>query len=96
MTQEDRDFLELHKINFEAVELGYTRNIQFQDLTTYTEIYQRYLDQRFVLNAWCGACVFDMLKRLNNYYKTLQPIDQSNVEIKNPRGRKPKLGSYLS
>jgi hypothetical protein len=90
MTQEDRDFLELHKINFEAVELGFTRNIQFQDLTTYTEIYQRYLDQRFVLNAWCGACVFDMLKRLNNYYKNLQPIEQPNVKITHSRSRKSK------
>jgi len=90
MTQEDIDFLELHKINFEAVELGFTRNIQFQDLTTYTEIYQRYLDQRFVLNAWCGACVFDMLKRLNNYYKNLQPIEQPNVKITRSRSRKSK------
>lgn len=90
MTQEDRDFLELHKINFESVELGFTRNIQFVDLTRYTEIYQRYLDKQFVLNAWCGHCVFDMLKRLNNYYKNLQPIEQPNVQIKNPRGRKSK------
>ena len=90
MTQEDRDFLELHKINFEAVELGFIRNIQFQDLTTYTEIYQRYLDQRFVLNAWCGACVFDMLKRLNNYYKNLQPIEQANVKSSHIRSRKSK------
>ena len=90
MTQEDRDFLELHKINFEAVELGYSRNIQFNDLTTYTQIYQRYLDRQFVLNAWCGACVFDMLKRLNNYYKNLQPIEQPNVKTPHPRGRKSK------
>jgi len=90
MIQEDRDFLELHKINFEAVELGFTRNIQFQDLTRYTEIYQKYLDQRFVLNAWCGACVFDMLKRLNNYYKNLQPIEQPNVKASNLRSRKSK------
>jgi hypothetical protein len=90
MTQEDRDFLELHKINFEAVELGYSRNIQFNDLTTYTQIYQRYLDRQFVLNAWCGACVFDMLKRLNNYYKNLQPIEHPNVKTPHPRGRKSK------
>ena len=88
MTQEDRDFLELHKINFEAIELGFTRNIDFRDLTTYTEIYQRYLDPQFFLNAWCGACVFDMLKRLNNYYKNLQPIQIPNVKIKNSRNRK--------
>lgn len=90
MTQEDRDFLELHKINFEAVELGFMRNIQFNDLTIYTQIYQRYLDQKFVLNAWCGHCVFDMIKRLKNYYESIQPIEQPNVQTKNPRGRKSK------
>jgi hypothetical protein len=97
MTQEDRDFCELHIINFQSVALGFTRNIDYSVLDEYTRIYQRNLDPSFVLNAWCGSCVFDMLKRLKAYYDS-QPTNQTNDEITAPRtrGRKPKLGGHVS
>lgn len=97
MTQEDRDFCELHIINFQSVELGFVRNIDHPVLDEYTRIYQRNLNADFVLNAFCGACVFDMLKRLKAYYDS-QPTNQTNDEITapRPRGRKPKLGGNVS
>jgi hypothetical protein len=97
MTQEDRDFCELHIINFESVALGFTRNIDHAVLNEYTRIYQRTLDPSFVLNAWCGGCVFDMLKRLKHHYES-QPINQTNDEITAPRtrGRKPKQRGNVS
>jgi hypothetical protein len=97
MTQEDRDFCELHIINFQSVALGFTRNIDYSVLDEYTRIYQRNLDPSFILNAWCGACVFDMLKRLKANYDS-QPTNQTNDEITapRPRGRKPKLGGNVS
>ena len=90
MTENEIKFIEENIINFESVELGFVRNIEFPILTIYTEIYQRYLDPQFVLNAWCGHCVWDMLKRLNNYYKNLQQIEQPNVKITRSRSRKSK------
>jgi hypothetical protein len=97
MTQEDRDFCELHIINFESIALGFTRNIDHAVLNEYTRIYQRSLDPSFVLNSWCGGCVFDMLKRLKHHYES-QPTNQTNDEITAPRtrGRKPKLGGNVS
>ena len=97
MTQEDRDFCKLHIINFESVALGFTRNIDHAILNEYTRIYQRSLDPSFILNAWCGACVFDMLKRLKANYDS-QPTNQTNDQITAPRtrGRKPKLGGNVS
>lgn len=98
MIQKDIEFIEKHIIEFESVKLGFTRNIQFDVLNEFQAIYQRNLDARFVLNAWCGACVFDMLKRLGAHYEgikylqkkklTEQPTDQTNEQPK--RGRKPK------
>lgn len=90
MTENEIKFIEENIINFESVELGFVRNIEFPILTIYTEIYQKYLDPQFVLNAWCGHCVWDMLKRLNNYYKSVKPNEQTDVKPKNPRGRKSK------
>jgi len=97
MSPEDIKFLEEHIINFEAVKLGFTRNIDFPVLDEYTRIYQRNLDQQFVLNAWCGACVFDMLKRLEAHYEGIkfmekrnatQPTQTNEQPIKNTRKRK--------
>ena len=87
MIQKDLEFIELHIVEFESVKLGFTRNIQFDVLDEFQRIYQRNLDARFVLNAWCGACVFDMLKRLGNHYDSI--IQNQPKEIPK-RGRKPK------
>lgn len=64
-------FLEDNKINFETVALGYTRNIPIQDLQMYEHIYHQYIDPGYVLTYWCGGCVFDMMKRLMNYYQNV-------------------------
>lgn len=68
MTQDEIAFFEQHKINFESVALGFTRNIQHDVLAKYEEIYRANLDPHFVLIYYCGACVFDMLKRLSDFY----------------------------
>jgi hypothetical protein len=87
MTPRELNFLKEHEANFVAVELGYTRNIDFHVIDQYVLIYRNYIDQNFILNAWCKHCVFDMLKRIKNYYDNNQPIE-TNVKPKNPRSRK--------
>ena len=69
MTKQEIEFLEQHIINFESVKLGFTRNIQHDVLGKYEEIYRANLDPQFVLIYYCGACVFDMLKRLSQHYE---------------------------
>lgn len=78
MKQEHIDFLEKNKINFETVKLGYTRQIPIQDLQMYEHIYHQYLNPNYVLTYWCGDCVFDMLKRLMNYYEAL-PVTETET-----------------
>jgi hypothetical protein len=79
MTQQELDFLEQHKINFESVQLGFTRNIQHDVLAEYERIYKAYLDPQFVLIYYCGACVFDMLKRLGNHYASIKASHETFV-----------------
>lgn len=81
MTQQELDFLEQHKINFESVQLGFTRNIQHDVLAEYERIYKAYLDPQFVLIYYCGACVFDMLKRLGNHYASIK--GQIEMQVQN-------------
>jgi hypothetical protein len=79
MTKEEIQFCEDNIINFESVKLGFSRHIDFNILDEYTRIYQRNLDAQFVLNAWCGACVFDLLKRLSAHYEGIKYIQKLNA-----------------
>jgi hypothetical protein len=80
MTQQDLDFLEKNIINFESVRLGFCRNIDAPTLNEYASIYQRTLDSNFHLNAWCGNCVFDMIKRLEAHYMGLKYIQKLSAK----------------
>jgi hypothetical protein len=92
MTKAEVDFLIQHKLNFDSVKLGFTRNIPFEVLGQYEQLYRKYLDGQFILTYWCGACVFDMLERLirycesqDEYIKAINPV----TEVKK-RGRPKK------
>ena len=95
MTKEEIKFLIDNKINFESVKMGYTRNISFDVLGQYEQLYRNYLDSQFVLTYWCGACVFDMMERLIRFceeqeeYINLQTYEPTKVEPKK-RGRPKK------
>ena len=101
MTKEEIKFLIDNKINFESVKMGYTRNIPFDIMEGYEAMYRKYLDSKFVLTYWCGACVFDMMERLirfceedrefNMAYKGLEEtILIKGEEVKPKRGRPKK------
>jgi hypothetical protein len=95
MTKEEIKFLIDNKINFESVKMGYTRNISFDVLGEYEQLYRKYLDSQFVLTYWCGACVFDMMERLIRFceeqeeYMNVQTYEPTKVEAKK-RGRPKK------
>lgn len=98
MTQEQIAFIENNIINFEAVELGFTRHIEHNIMQEYERIYKAHLDAQFALNAWCGACVHDMLKRLKAHYEGYlymqkkQSINQTNDQPKRAKKSNQNLG----
>lgn len=83
MNQDHIDFIEKHKINFETVKLGYTRQIPMDVLQMYEHIYHQYLDPQYVLTYWCAGCVFDMMNRLMNYYENLPKVETATVQVTN-------------
>lgn len=68
MTNEDLEFIEQNQIYFVSIADGYSRHIDHITLSRFEQIYKTNLDPNFVLTKWCGACVFDMMKRLLAYY----------------------------
>jgi hypothetical protein len=81
MTDQDIKFIQDNIINFETVALGYTRNMDHAILNEYHRIYQSSLDPGYHLNAWCGGCVFDMLKRLKHHYENVMASKQAEAVI---------------
>ena len=87
MTKQEIDFLVQNRINFDSVKLGFTRNISFDVLGTYEQIYRKYLDAGFILTYWCGGCVFEMLERLirycedkDEYNQAMNPTEPTKIE----------------
>jgi len=77
--QEHRDFLDANIGNYESAQNGYIRNLDLPELQMYEHIYRLYLDPNFLLSVWCGACKFEMIMRLYNWY-VAQPKPTENIE----------------
>jgi hypothetical protein len=75
--QEHRDFLDANIGNYESAQNGYIRNLDLPELQMYEHIYRLYLDPNFLLSVWCGACKFEMIMRLYNWY-VAQPKPVTN------------------
>lgn len=93
--QEHRDFLNANIGNYESAKNGYIRNLDLIELKMYEHIYRLYLDPNFLLSVWCGACKFDMIMRLYNWFENKNEQDTLNTfffkqEEPKKRGRKPK------
>jgi len=69
MEIEHRNYLDLHRHNYEMVQNGYVRNIDLDILKMYEHIYRKYMSADFILTVWCGNCIFDMIKRLYTWYE---------------------------
>jgi hypothetical protein len=41
-------------------------------LKMYEHIYRKYMNPDFILTVWCSHCIFDMIKRLYEWYD-IQP-----------------------
>jgi hypothetical protein len=74
------------------VQNGYVRNIDLDILKMYEHIYRKYMNPDFILTVWCSHCIFDMIKRLYEWYD-LQPNDDLVItfitdEVKKRKKRK--------
>jgi hypothetical protein len=66
---EDRQFINANLNVFETIEHGYFKD-QNGNLNEFTRIYKTYIDPKFHLTSWCPICVFNMMKRLKQWYET--------------------------
>ncbi len=88
MNEQDFKFCHDHIVNFEAVDLGFCRHINYDLLDEYQRIYHRTISPSFRMNSNCSRCVFRMLQELNKKFKETIETRKTNAKTKNPRSRK--------
>jgi hypothetical protein len=67
--KEHKEWLIANNSNYDSAKNGYIRNLDLNELKMYEHIYRTYLDTNFILSVWCGACKFDMIMRLYNWFE---------------------------
>ena len=83
MEIEHRNYLDLHRPNYEMVQNGYVRNIDLDILKMYEHIYRKYMNADFILTVWCSHCIFDMIKRLYEWYDLQPKPKKDNIKQMN-------------
>ena len=69
MDKVDKDFLELHKDNYNSlINGGYVRNLEQEILKGYEAIYRKYLNNTYVMCMYCKEDVLGTIKRLYQFY----------------------------
>lgn len=90
MNEQDFKFCQDHIVNFEAIELGFCRHINYDILDEYQRIYHRTISPEFRMNSNCSRCVFRMLQELSKKFKETIETRKTKADAKpkNPRSRK--------
>lgn len=67
--------LEKYKNHWHTLrDAGYVAHIDHATKKELEAVYQKEIDPRYHLTAWCGECVSDMIKRLYQTYETQHPF----------------------
>ena len=68
----DLAYLRNHKVYFEQAKMNFLHGFNAHMMDTFHQIFQRYLQPGYVLTPWCSSCVLDMVKRLGDWYETIE------------------------
>jgi len=77
--QADRDFFKFNAVYFEQARMGFLHGMPQATLAHMEHMYRTHLDPRFVLTAWCSACVVDMMVRLSRLWESVQAADEAHA-----------------
>lgn len=68
----DLAYLRGHKVYFEQARLDFLHGFNAHIMDTFHQIFMRYIQPGYVLTPWCSSCVLDMVKRLGEWYDTIE------------------------
>ena len=68
LTQDDRDFLESHKVYFEQAKMNFLHGFSPWVMDRFNAIFVHYVQPGYVLTPWCPSCVVEMVQKLAAWY----------------------------
>jgi hypothetical protein len=68
LTQDDRGFLDAHKVYFEQAKMKFLHGFSPWVMDRFNAIFVRYVQPGYVLTPWCSECVIDMVTKLGAWY----------------------------
>ena len=66
----DRQFIEIKKVHLEQSRLDFVQGLDNFTTNRFHQIHERYIGA-YPLTIWCSSCVMQMMKRIDQWYKTL-------------------------
>jgi hypothetical protein len=82
----DRQFIEIKKVHLEQSRLDFVQGLDNFTTNRFHQIHERYIGA-YPLTIWCSSCVMQMMKRIDEWYKTLPVIssvptqDESSCDV---------------
>jgi len=68
LTQDDRDFLQSHKVYFEQAKMNFLHGFSPYVMDRFNAIFVKYVQPGYVLTPWCPSCVVEMVQKLAAWY----------------------------
>jgi hypothetical protein len=81
-SEKELEFLNGTFENFVTIKAGFMKNLEYPIIQAYHEIYKTHFDKDYILNAWCGDCVFNMVQRIMVKYDNEQVKEAPIVKTK--------------
>ena len=81
-SEKELEFLKENEENFITIKAGFMKNLEYPKIQAYHEIYKEHFDKDYILNAWCGDCVFNMVQRIMVKYDSEQVKEAPIVKTK--------------
>jgi hypothetical protein len=79
LTQDDRDFLESHKVYFEQAKMNFLHGFSPWVMDRFNAIFVHYVQPGYVLTPWCPSCVVEMVQKLAAWYDGI--IDEEMLSL---------------
>ncbi len=77
LTQDDRDFLESHKVYFEQAKMNFLHGFSPYVMDRFNAIFVKYVQPGYILTPWCPSCVVEMVQKLAAWYDGV--IDEESL-----------------
>jgi len=80
INQDDRDFLESHKVYFEQARMKFLHGFSHWVMDRFNSIFVKYVQPGYVLTPWCSECVIDMVTKLGAWYDGIRDEEMLSIQ----------------